>query len=144
MELSMAAGPDSVRLLRSEVLRWFHGQGVDNDGLAAAIALATSEAVGNVVRHAYAGSGGRVEVLAEMRDDDILIRVSDSGLGLSARSGSRTGLGLPVIGRVSNGVTVASDSQGTTVSMRFARRPAAPRPPVDRFAARRPMIGIGY
>ena len=75
---------------------------------------------------------------------DILVRVADSGLGLSARSGTRTGLGLPVIGRVSNGVTVASDAAGTTVSMRFALGNPAPRPRLDRFSAsRRPLIGIG-
>ena len=123
----MAAEPDSVRLLRTEVLRWFHAQQVGDDDLAAAIALATSEAVANVVRHAYGASDGRVELDAELRADDILIRVTDRGLGLTARSGTRTGLGLPVIGRVSNGVTVASDADGTTVSMRFAcsdRRPS--------------------
>ena len=144
LEISMAADPISVRLLRTEVLRWFNGQGVGDDDMAAGIALATSEAVGNVVRHAYATDGGRVELSAERRDDDILVRVADSGLGLTARSGTRTGLGLPVIGRVSNGVTVASDSAGTTVSMRFALRSPPPRPRLDRFSTRqRPLIGIG-
>jgi anti-sigma regulatory factor (Ser/Thr protein kinase) len=117
---------------------------VGDDNLEAGIALATSEAVGNVVRHAYGTDGGRVELYAERRDDDILVRVADSGLGLTARSGTRTGLGLPVIGRVSNGVTVASDAAGTTVSMRFALRNPAPRPRLDRFSSsRRPLIGIG-
>jgi anti-sigma regulatory factor (Ser/Thr protein kinase) len=144
LEISMAAEPTSVRLLRTEILRWFHGQDVADDNLAAAIALATSEAVGNVVRHAYGTDGGRVELYAERRDDDILVRIADSGLGLTARSGTRTGLGLPVIGRVSNGVTVASDAAGTTVSMRFALRSPAPRPRLDRFTSnRRPLIGIG-
>ena len=140
----MAADPISVRTLRTEVLRWFNTQGVGDDDMASGIALATSEAVGNVVRHAYGTEGGRVELFAERRDDDILVRVADSGLGLTARSGTRTGLGLPVIGRVSNGVTVASDSAGTTVSMRFALRAPAPRPRLDRFSTRqRPLIGIG-
>ena len=53
-----------------------------------------------------------MELDAQLRDEDILIRVTDRGLGLTARSGTRTGLGLPVIGRVSNGVTVASDAAG--------------------------------
>ena len=117
----MPAEPDSVRLMRTEVLRWFHEQPVRDNGLGAAIALATSEAVANVVRHAYEGGAhGRVELDASLGDDDILIRVCDRGLGLTAHwGGARTGLGLPVIGRVSNGTTVASDEDGTTVSMRF-------------------------
>ena len=79
----------------------------------------------DAVRHAYGTNGGRVELYAERRDDDILVRVADSGLGLTARSGTRTGLGLPVIGRVSNGVTVSSDAAGTTHE--HAVRVAQPR-----------------
>jgi anti-sigma regulatory factor (Ser/Thr protein kinase) len=143
LELSMAAEPDSVRLVRSEVLSWFHQHEIGDDSLAARVALGTSEAVGNVVRHAYGRSGGRVELEATLRDDDLMIRVADRGLGLTARSGSRTGLGLPVIGRVSNGVTVASDANGTTVSMRFILRPAPMQPSRERLASRgRHLIGI--
>jgi anti-sigma regulatory factor (Ser/Thr protein kinase) len=138
----MAADPASVRLLRSEVLDWYHGLGVGDDSLAAAIALATSEAVGNVVRHAYGSGVGRVELDAHLRDEDILIRVTDRGLGLSARAGTRTGLGLPVIGRVSSAVTVASDAQGTTVSMRFALQRARQSARSNGVRARRPLIGI--
>jgi anti-sigma regulatory factor (Ser/Thr protein kinase) len=142
LELSMAAEAASVRLMRAEILRWLHEQDLDDDALAAAVALATSEAVANVVRHAYGQKQGRVELDALVRDQDIMVRVTDRGLGLRARGGSRTGLGLPVIGRVSNGVTVASDDHGTTVSMRFeldgravSRRERAGVPPQ--------LIGIG-
>lgn len=143
LELSIAAEPVSVRLLRTEVLRWLRDQRLGDDRLAAAIALATSEAVANVVRHAYGKHRGRVELDALIGDEDILIRVCDRGLGLRARAGARNGLGLPVIGRVSSGVTVASDAEGTTVSMRFE----LPRP---QRHSRRPgltraghLIGIG-
>jgi anti-sigma regulatory factor (Ser/Thr protein kinase) len=142
-EISMAAEPESVRLMRAEVLAWYHELAVGDDTLAAAIALATSEAVGNVVRHAYGSGEGRVELDAHLSDEDILIRVTDRGLGLSARAGTRTGLGLPVIGRVSNGVTVASNAQGTTVSMRFAIERARHGSRTRRLRSGRPLIGIG-
>ena len=138
----MAAEPESVRLLRAEVLAWYHELPLEDDTLAAAIALATSEAVGNVVRHAYGSGEGRVELDAHLRDEDILVRVTDRGLGLSARAGTRTGLGLPVIGRVTNGVTVASDAQGTTVSMRFAIQSARHDSRTRRRRSARPLIGI--
>jgi anti-sigma regulatory factor (Ser/Thr protein kinase) len=141
-EISMAAEPESVRLLRAEVLAWYHELPLDDETLAAAIALATSEAVANVVRHAYGSGEGRVELEALLRDEDILIRVTDRGLGLSARAGTRTGLGLPVIGRVTNGVTVASDAQGTTVSMRFATQAARHGSRDRRHRSARPLIGI--
>ena len=120
LELSIAAQPASVRLLRAEVLEWLQEQRLGDRRLAARVALATSEAVANVVRHAYRGDDGRVDLDAQAGEHDILIRVRDRGLGLGSHPGVRTGLGLPVIGGVANGVTVASDADGTTVSMRFA------------------------
>jgi anti-sigma regulatory factor (Ser/Thr protein kinase) len=140
----MAAEPESVRLLRTEVLRWLREQELGDTTLAAAIGLATSEAVANVVRHAYSQEHGRVELEASLDGDgEVMIRVTDRGLGLRTRGGARTGLGLPVIGRVSNGVTVASDDEGTTVSMRFQtaeRRRGLRR---QRFGSNRPLVGIG-
>ena len=65
----MAAEPGSVRLVRTEIMRWFHELRHRDDGLAASIAVAVSEAVGNVVRHAYPGEGsGRVEVEAQLEE----------------------------------------------------------------------------
>lgn len=122
MEISMAAEPASVRLARAEVMRWLGEQGRDDDRLAASIALAVSEAVGNVVRHAYPGEdSGRVDIAAELEGRQILVEVSDGGTGLASRPDRPQGggLGLPVIGRVSDGVTLVTDDRGTTVSMRF-------------------------
>ena len=130
----MAADPESVRLLRTEVLHWLDEHQLRDDQLSAAIALATSEAVANVVRHAYGSGPGRVDLDATIGEQDILIRVLDRGPGLTARAPDRTGFGLPVIGRVSNGVTVASDSEGTTVSMRFTLASAQRHPRRERLA----------
>ena len=130
----MAANPESVRFLRAEVLRWLHEHHLRDEKLSAAIALATSEAVANVVRHAYGSGPGRVDLDATIGDEDILIQVVDRGPGLTARAADRTGFGLPVIGRVSNGVTVASDSEGTTVSMRFTLSTTRNHPRRERFA----------
>lgn len=117
----MAAEPGSVRLVRTEIMRWFHELRHGDDALAASIAVAVSEAVGNVVRHAYPGKGtGRVEVEAQLEEKTIVVSVSDGGKGMAARprSGS-SGMGLPVIGRLADGVTVVSDNGGTRLSMRF-------------------------
>ena len=130
----MAADPASVRLLRAEVLSWLHERGLDDERLAASIALATSEAVANVVRHAYGSAPGRVDLEATVGDEDIVIRVWDRGPGLTAPSPESTGLGLPVIGRVSNSVTLASDDAGTTVSMRFELTPTPRRSRLDWLA----------
>ncbi len=129
MEISMAADPGSVRLVRTEIMRWFHELRHDDDELAASIALAVSEAVGNVVRHAYPGEGtGRVEVEAQLDESCIAVSVSDGGSGMRARTDrEHNGMGLPVIGRLADGVTVVSDHGGTRLTMRFELVPGGAR-----------------
>jgi anti-sigma regulatory factor (Ser/Thr protein kinase) len=129
MEISMAAEASSVRLVRTEIMRWFHELGHDDEQVAAAIAVAVSEAVGNVVRHAYPGQGtGRVDVEAQLETSSIVVSVSDGGTGMTARAGRpHNGMGLPVIGRLADGVTVVSDDGGTRLSMRFELAHAHPR-----------------
>ena len=121
LEISMAAEAASVRLVRTEIMRWLDELRLADDGLAASIAVAVSEAVGNVVRHAYPGHGsGRVEVEAQLDDTTIVVSVSDSGTGMTAKAGRpHNGMGLPVIGRLADGVTVVSDERGTRLKMSF-------------------------
>ncbi|MDQ3729809.1 MAG: ATP-binding protein [Actinomycetota bacterium] len=121
MEISMVADPGAVRIARTEIMSWFHELNRSDDGLAASIAVAVSEAVGNVVRHAYPGNGtGRVEVEAQLGQECIVVSVSDGGTGMTARAErDHNGMGLPVIGRLADGVTVVSDEGGTRLSMRF-------------------------
>lgn len=119
-----------MRLVRSEIMRWFHELRRSDDSLAASIAVAVSEAVGNVVRHAYPGQGsGRVEIEAQLDDSSIVVSVSDGGSGMTAKPGrEHNGMGLPVIGRLADGVTVVSDEGGTRLSMRFELSgPSRPR-----------------
>jgi len=125
----MAASAQTVRLARTEVMRWFHELDKSNDEVAASIAVAVSEAVGNVVRHAYSGDGpGRVEITAELESEAIALTVTDAGEGMSRRSKStQNGMGLPVIGRVTDGVTVVTDPGGTRLSMRFHLNDASRR-----------------
>jgi len=121
LEISIAAEPGSVRLVRSEIMRWLYELRHSDDGVAASIAVAVSEAVGNVVRHAYPGQGtGRVEIEAQLEDSSIVVSVSDGGTGMTAKAGrEHNGMGLPVIGRLADGVTVVSDDGGTRLSMHF-------------------------
>jgi len=123
----MAANAQTVRLARTEVLRWFHELAKSNDEVAASIAVAVSEAVGNVVRHAYSSEGpGRVEITAELESDAIALTVTDAGDGMTHRFDSvHNGMGLPVISRVADGVTVVTDPGGTRITMRFHLEGAA-------------------
>ena len=92
-----------------------------------------TEACGNVVRHAYPGGHGDVLCECQATDDEIVIRVSDWGVGsdrASAQAG--LGLGLPLIERLSDHVTQSHNAGVTLVEMRFARvgAPATQSSPV--------------
>jgi anti-sigma regulatory factor (Ser/Thr protein kinase) len=93
------------------------------------LALAVSEAVTNVILHAYRGcSGDRVvDLVLEARDDAIHVAVRDFGLGLVPRDDSPgLGLGLGVIGRMADRVEISAPrGGGTELRMIFAvERPA--------------------
>lgn len=88
------------------------------------IALAVSEAVTNVVVHAYGehGEGGAVEVSAAMtQGGELWVIVTDTGSGLRA-DGSRQGLGLglAIIAQMADGIDLAEPTHGgLELRMRF-------------------------
>ena len=90
------------------------------------IQLAVTEACANVVRHAYPGAPGDVLCECEATENEVVIRVSDWGVGWdhpSAQPG--LGLGIPLIERLSDSA-MHSHSRGITLmEMRFTRRGAA-------------------
>jgi serine/threonine-protein kinase RsbW len=90
------------------------------------IALCVSEAMTNVVMHAYRDSltPGRIEMEAELHGDSLTVRVRDQGHGLRPRLDSPgLGLGLPLISQFATGSDIVSPEQGgTEVIMRFDLR----------------------
>jgi serine/threonine-protein kinase RsbW/stage II sporulation protein AB (anti-sigma F factor) len=116
------AQPAAVAAIRREVTAYGREHGVaDPDGLA----LAVSEAVTNVVLHAYvdAPTPGEVEVVAQRRvDDGLEVRVCDDGRGMVPRSDSPgLGLGLPLVASLAEHLEVqARPDGGTRLRMTFA------------------------
>ncbi|HEX6023252.1 MAG TPA: ATP-binding protein [Solirubrobacter sp.] len=87
-----------------------------------AIALCVTEAITNVVLHAYRNQEhpGRVELEAEFAGEWLCIRVRDHGHGLKPRLDSPgLGLGLPLIAQISARSEIVSSNQGTEIIMRF-------------------------
>jgi len=87
------------------------------------IRLALTEACANVVRHAYPGAPGDVLCECEVTEHEVVIRVSDWGVGWdqpSAHPG--LGLGIPLIERLSDHATQTHSQGITLMEMRFARR----------------------
>ena len=87
------------------------------------VKLAVSEAVTNVVMHAYvdAEQPGEVRLLAVVRDGRVLVTISDDGCGMVPRLDSPgLGVGLPFIANASDSLDIQrSDAGGTELRMAF-------------------------
>ena len=88
------------------------------------IALCVSEAITNVVVHAYRNDDrqGVVEMEAEHEGESLWVRIRDHGHGLVPRLDSPgLGLGLPLISQMSASSEIVSPQEGgTEIIMRFA------------------------
>lgn len=121
LELSLRATPSSVREARNaagEVVAGFTA----SNRLVDDVRLCVSEAVTNVVRHAYGTKRGSVDVVVEREDDELVVVVRDEGMGLTAsgRRGKPGGFGLKIIDKVASRHTIESaPSTGTEVRMSF-------------------------
>jgi anti-sigma regulatory factor (Ser/Thr protein kinase) len=96
------------------------------DHALGSIAVCVSEAMTNVVMHAYRDmdSPGQIEVEAEHDGDSLTVRISDQGHGLEPRLDSTgLGLGLPLISQFADASEIVSPEQGgTQIIMRFDLR----------------------
>jgi serine/threonine-protein kinase RsbW len=114
--------PRSPAQARAAVVSYARSQGASQEMLAR-IALAVSEAVTNVVVHAYRGApaAGIVQLTAEIAGGELLVVVSDRGSGL--RAGDPTeglGLGLAIIAQSASAVDlVRAPGGGLELRMRF-------------------------
>ena len=115
MPSSVQKARDAVAAVVSKVLR---GKRAADD-----VRLCVSEAVTNVVRHAYGRDGGEVEIVVERENDEVSVVVRDDGRGMtkSEREGRAGGYGLRIIEELSDHCSFASaPTHGTHVEMSFA------------------------
>jgi serine/threonine-protein kinase RsbW len=121
LELRLDAEPPSVALVRREL-----GAFVDDEfGAASAdVTLAVSEAVSNVVLHAYRdGTPGTVRVVACIYPAELVVVVRDYGCGMRPNPRSPgAGLGLSIIGAAASAMNVERpDDGGTRIRLKFRR-----------------------
>jgi anti-sigma regulatory factor (Ser/Thr protein kinase) len=112
---------DAVAAVVSNVLR---GRRVADD-----VRLCVSEAVSNVVRHAYGRDGGDVEIVVERKDDEVSVIVRDTGKGMTKgeREGRVGGFGLKIIAKVADRYRInTAPRAGVEVEMVFGERKSAP------------------
>lgn len=85
------------------------------------IRLAVTEACTNVVRHAYIGTEGPLDVSIAPHDRGMTVVVSDRGRGLQPNPGSDgPGLGLPLIAALADELDIEhGPDAGSRLSMSF-------------------------
>lgn len=140
---SYPAVPDSIPAARRALVDFAREAGMDGEQVDA-LRLAASEAVTNVVRHAYREREGLVHVTAAVAGEELWVLIGDDGHGLEAGSDEPgLGMGLALIASVSDYFAVVKRSGGGTelrLQFRFGygdtSRPAgrtyAPRGSVSR------------
>lgn len=120
---SLPAVPESVPELRGALVDFARRAGASDHALNQ-IQLAVSEAVTNVVLHAYVDSAqrGAVHVDARVEDAKVTVVVADDGRGMLPRLDSPgLGLGLALIAHATDNLDVHDgDPAGTQLRMTFA------------------------
>ncbi len=111
--------------MRADVAAFVAAAGI-RDPLLWGVKLAVSEAVSNVVIHAYAGAekAGEVRLVASVDGDRVHVTVSDDGCGMVPRLDSPgLGVGLPFIADSTDTLDIAhNDAGGTELRMSFRFR----------------------
>ncbi|MGI8461245.1 MAG: ATP-binding protein [Solirubrobacterales bacterium] len=123
LEMKLDAESASVAVARHAVSDFARERGADADD----VALAVSEAVSNAVIHGFRGrSSGLIDIRAVEDGGSLVVSVSDDGVGVKPNPDSPgLGLGLALIGSLTEGIELRRNGHGTTLIMRF---PAANRP----------------
>jgi serine/threonine-protein kinase RsbW len=120
---SFPAVAGSVPLARRVITDWAIAAGAEEDQVDA-IRLAVSEALTNVVLHAYPWRTGEIYVTARVAGRELWVLIGDSGCGIHAgRDTDGLGLGLALISQMTDGFSVVERSSGgTELRLRFCAR----------------------
>jgi serine/threonine-protein kinase RsbW len=135
---------EAVPTARQELTDFARRAGAEEERLQA-VRLACSEAITNVVMHAYEPSQrGEVQINASYVEDELWVLVADSGHGLRPRENSPgLGLGLALVAQLADEFQMLSRGcGGTELRMRFdlcADRP--PRGPAEGWKRARRRCG---
>jgi serine/threonine-protein kinase RsbW len=127
IRLTLPARPENVAVVRHVL-----GALAEALDLPAAMTedmrLAVTEACTNVVRHAYTGDDGTIDVVVRPRGDDLEVVVADAGRGIGPSPDTTgPGLGLPLIAALADSLEIErSASAGSRLIMSFPRTRTTP------------------
>ena len=129
LRLAMPARPENVPVIRHALTGVANALHLD-ERTVENLRLAVTEACTNVVRHAYGGGEGPIEVRVSSRTGDVTVEIRDHGRGIQpTKNPDSLGIGLPLIAGVCDGLRITRDADGANVvAMTFLREPRRPRP----------------
>jgi anti-sigma regulatory factor (Ser/Thr protein kinase) len=118
------ASGSSVPLARHDVIRALTAAGFTDPDLHSRVALALSEATGNVVRHAYPHDGnGHMQVVVNETGGAVVIAVTDYGVGVNNADTPNglfsMGSGLALMRTQTSNLEIDADTSGTIITLHF-------------------------
>jgi serine/threonine-protein kinase RsbW len=127
IRLTLPARPENVAVVRhvlgalAEALRL-------PDPVIDDMRLAVTEACTNVVRHAYEGEDGTIDVVVRPKGEELEVIVADAGRGIGPSPDTAgPGLGLPLIAALADHLEIERRrGDGSRLIMRFLRSRGAP------------------
>ncbi|HWC85537.1 MAG TPA: ATP-binding protein [Solirubrobacteraceae bacterium] len=143
VRLTLPAKPENVGLARQVLAGLAEALDAD-DELVADMKIAVTEAVNNIVLHAYPERVGPAEVTMTSNLEQLVISIRDQGAGMNplpadADAPARLGFGFAMMASLCDQFGINSGTAGTEVRMRFAVRERA-TPDVDElFDTPRPI-----
>ena len=130
VRLTIPAKPEYITLSRLALTGISRVRPLADDTLAD-LKLALTEACSNSVRHAYGdGETGRVEISFELREDRLVVEVSDDGAGFEPEGAGRElggaelaegGLGIAIIRSIADEVEIGGRDNGRGSRLRFVK-----------------------
>jgi serine/threonine-protein kinase RsbW len=129
VRLTIPAKPEYITLSRLALTGLSRVRPFPDDTLAD-LKLALTEATSNSVRHAYGEGEGHVEISFELREDRLVIEVSDDGRGFEPSGGrgngaadpdlSEGGLGIAIIRSIADELEIGAGPHGGS-RLRFTK-----------------------
>jgi serine/threonine-protein kinase RsbW len=124
VRLTLPARPENIAVIRHVLGAFAEALRLPPD-LVEDMRLAVTEACTNVVRHAYDGEDGPIDVLVRPEGDRLDVIVTDCGRGMGPSPDvAGPGLGLPLIAALAESIEVQdAPMRGNRLRMSFACGP---------------------
>ncbi len=122
---TLAATPHAVPKARHLLIEFARRYCPEAPDIVEAVGLTVTEAVANVVRHAYPDHAGIVELSATVEDESLVVTISDHGVGVATTSPTPARFGLPIMRRMAQATFSKLQSGGVQAVLRF---PCPPTP----------------